>query len=1050
MGVIPVLKALKIVLFVLIFQFFHSPLLYPQIKDLQFEHYTVEDGLSSNSVWSIVQDKQGFMWFGTSNGLNRWDGYTFRTFTHNTNDSNSISNNFIWSLHVNISGCIWIGTDNGLNRYDPRTEKFIHYMHNEIDSSSISNNTVHAIFEDHARNIWFGTEKGLDRYNPELDNFKHFFFPGQLDSASFWWNNNTVRAINEDKNGKLLLGTSNDFLIFDPKTKEITTVPYVIPDRKRWPQVLSICKDRLDHFWVGIVNDGVIEFNPETGKVRLYQTKQNDPYSYSSLFSTSICEDRKGQIWMGSPDQGLNIFERSTGHFRHYKPTGGEGQGLNGYTIYSIYEDRQGNMWVGTGDRGINVWLRWKKPFRSYAHDPQNAQSLGQGEITGFYEDKNNRLWVLHSTNGISLLNRHTSNFSHISVDPGNINGLSPGSLYGMYEDKYGDLWFAVTPDINRWNPKTGKFKHYKFSLSNPKSHAFTYTLCCHEDGQGNMWFGTGNAGLEKLNPADETFDRFCYDAADSNSIINNTILSLYLDKAGDFWIGTANGLCQLVYDNAGNEKFIRYQSNPENPSSITGRQIFSLFEDRTGRFWIGTDKALNLFDREQRIFKAFTTEDGLPSNTIMGIVEDGKGPAAGNLWIRTDRGIVKFNPETYQIRVYDEGDGLKDCNSIESGYAAFYKSKNGEIYSGSTNGVVAFYPDSLKDNPDIPHIVLTELKINYEQVRIGPNSPLQRPLNTIDVIKLTHSQNILSFEFAALDYTSPKKNLYAYKLEGINEEWVYTDASRRLATYTNLDPGEYVFRVKGSNNDGVWNEKGTSLRIIITPPFWKASWFRLLVFLMIIGLIYSIYRYRLNRLLELERMRIRIASDLHDDIGSTLTKIAVNSEIIQTTVEKRKVLETSRKIGDMSREIITTLSDVVWSIDTRNDSVGDLIDRMRDFIDTVFPPGSIQIDFQTRGLHFQQKIDQTLRQNIYLIFKEAVNNAAKHSKADIIHIHLTNGEGKFRMEIADNGIGMDLNQDHPGHHGLENMKLRAARIGGDLRIEIQQGTLVTLTAKAI
>jgi len=990
------------------------------------------------------------MWFGTSNGLNRWDGYNFRIFMHNPNDSNSISNNFIWSLHADTWGCIWIGTNNGLNQYNPRTERFIRYTHNESDSSSISNNTVHAIFEDHTGNIWFGTENGLDRYNSEHDNFNRFFFPGQLDSASFWWNNNTIRAINEDKNGKLLLGSSNDFLIFDPQTKEMTTVPYVIPGRKRWPQVLSICKDRLDHFWISIVNDGVIEFNPQTGKVQLYQTKQSDPYSYSSLFSTFICEDNKGQIWIGSPDQGLNIFDRTTGHFRHYKPTGREDQSLNGYYITSIYEDRQGNMWVGTGDRGINVWLKWKKPFRYYVHDPQNAQSLGRGEVTGFYEDKSDRLWILHFTSGISLLNHNTGKFSHLGVDPKNTNGLSAGSLYGMYEDKYGDLWFAVTPDINQLNPKTGKFKHYKYSLSNPNSHAYTFTLCCHEDGQGNMWFGTANAGLEKLNPADETFDRFLYNATDSSSISNNTILSLYLDKSGDFWVGTGNGLCQLVHDSAGKEKFIRYQSNPENPLSITGREILSLFEDRAGRFWVGTDKALNLFDREQRIFKAFTARNGLPSNTIMGIVEDGKGPAAGNLWIRTERGIVKFNPETHQMRVYDEGDGLKDCNSIESGYAAFYKSKNGEIYTGSTNSVAVFYPDSLKDNPDIPPIVFTELKINYEPVRIGPNSPLQKSINTIDVIKLAHFQNILSFEFAALDYTSPRKNLYAFKLEGINKEWIYTDASRRFATYTNLDPGEYVFRVKGSNNDRVWNEAGTSLRIIITPPFWKTAWFRLLMLVMSIGLIYSIYRFRLNRLLELERMRIQIASDLHDDIGSTLTKIAVNSEIIQTTSEKRKVRETSRKIGSMSREIITTLSDVVWSIDARNDSVGDLIDRMRDFIDTVFPPGSIQIDFQTKGLHFQQKIDQTLRQNIYLIFKEAMNNAAKHSKANLIRVHLTNGEGKFRMEIADNGIGMDLNQGHPGHHGLENMKSRAARIGGVLIIEIQQGTLVTLTAKAL
>jgi len=673
--------------------------------------------------------------------------------------------------------------------------------------------------------------------------------------------------------------------------------------------------------------------------------------------------------------------------------------------------------------------------------------------VSGFHEDKDNILWITHITKTISLFDRKAENFRHLISDPKNPEGLSGGTFHGIYEDNSGYFWLAITPDLNRLNPLTGDIKHYRYNLSNPKSHAHTYTLCCCQDGQGTMWFGTLNAGLERLNNADETFDRFCYDEADSNSISSNLIYSLYLDKNGNFWIGTGNGLCQLVYDSAGKEKFIRYQLHPDTLESITGLQVYTFLEDRAGRFWIGTSRGLNLFDREQKSFISFTTEDGLSNNTVFGIIEDDHGMTddkAGNLWLRTPGGIVKFDPETGNIRVYDEGDGLRDCTSILNGFRAFYKTSNGEIYSGSTNGVAVFSPDSLKDNPDVPPIVITDLRINYELVKISPDSPLKKSITMTDRIELAPHQKIFTIEFAAQDYTSPGNNKYAFKLEGINPDWIYTDASRRFATYTNLDPGEYVFRVKGSNNDGVWNEEGTSLRIIISPPFWKTAWFRLLMSLMIAGLIYSIYRYRVNRLLELEGMRIQIASDLHDDIGSTLTKIAVNSEIIQTTSEKTKVKETSRKIGSMSREIITTLSDVVWSIDARNDTVGDLIDRMRDFIDTVFHPGSIQIDFQTKGLHFQQKINQTLRQNIYLIFKEAVNNAARHSEANLIRIHLTNGDGKFRMEIADNGIGMNLTQDHPGHHGLENMKLRAARIGGDLKIETFSGTQVILMAKAI
>ncbi len=286
--------------------------------------------------------------------------------------------------------------------------------------------------------------------------------------------------------------------------------------------------------------------------------------------------------------------------------------------------------------------------------------------------------------------------------------------------------------------------------------------------------------------------------------------------------------------------------------------------------------------------------------------------------------------------------------------------------------------------------------------------------------------------------------------MKGFHDDWIYS-GNEHTASFTNLDPGNYIFRVKGSNNHGLWNEQGISISIIITPPWWATWWFRIIMFLMFIGIGYSFYRYRVNKLLEMERLRIQIASDLHDDIGSALTRIAVHSEIIQTTTEKEKVSSASKRIGNMSREIITTLSDVVWSIDSRNDTVGDLIDRMRDFLETVFPAGSIHIDFQTKGLHFDQKVEQSLRQNVYLIFKEAVNNAAKHSGADEIRITLVNGDGKFKMEIADNGTGINEEEKQKGHHGIENMELRAKRINGELIINnLEKGTSVTLIAKNI
>jgi signal transduction histidine kinase/ligand-binding sensor domain-containing protein/DNA-binding response OmpR family regulator len=1038
------LYQMAILSYIIILLLFTAGLFSHQL-DLQFEHIATEDGLSSNSVWSIVEDKQGFMWFGTSKGLNRYDGYTFKVFTHDPNDSNSISDDYIMSLFADKSGYLWIGTSNGLNRYDPQTERFSRYLRDEEDSLSISNNCINTIFKDSKGNLWFGSEKGLNLYNRQSDTFTHFFFPGQLDSASFWWNNNTIRAINENKNGTLLLGTSNDFLIFDPKTKEITTIPYVIPAKKRWPQVFSICKDRLSHFWIAVAGDGVIEYNPENGKTRLYQKKIDDPFSYSGLASRCIYEDSKGLIWIGSLDHGLNIFDRATGKFIHSKQ-GGRGSGnLRGYIILSIYEDRQGNIWIGTYDYGINVSLKWKKPFKHYVHDPQNPEGLYRGEVTGFYEDKDNLLWMTHLHNCISIFDRNAEKFTHLIGDPKNLDGMSPGGLYGIYEDKSGYLWLAITPDINRLNPKTGEFKHYRYSLSNPKSHAYTYTLCCCEDGQGTMWFGTANAGLERLNNADETINRFCYDAADSTSISNNCIISLYLDKAGDFWIGTGNGLCQLVYDSGGKEKFIRYQTDPDNPASIEGRQVLAFCEDRSGRFWIGTGGGLNLFNREQRSFKAFTVKYGLPDNAVLGIIEDDQGQAdnqAGNLWLRTLRGIVKFNPETYQMRVYDEGDGLKNCNSIQEGLKAFYKTRNGEIYSGSTNSVAAFFPDSLKDNPDIPPIVLTDLKINYESVKNGTNSPLQRSLNATEVIKLAYFQNTLSFEFAALDYTSPKKNLYAYKLEGINSDWIYTNALRRFATYTNLDPGEYVFHVKGSNNDGIWNEEGTSLKIIITPPWWKTNWAYSFYLLLMVLAIYGAWRFQMNRirmrhnlemkqlhaekLEEVDRMKSRFFANISHEFRTPLTLILgpISQMFSQTrssnfrenlSMMKRNALRLQRLINQLLD--LSKLEAGRMKLRVREENIVALLKCIVQAFESLAKLKNIQLVFQSDMQSIMGYID---REKLETIVNNLLSNAFKFTPEGgkvVVEISLTplsippldkgGKAGGVGIHITDTGTGI-------------------------------------------
>jgi two-component sensor histidine kinase len=405
-----------------------------------------------------------------------------------------------------------------------------------------------------------------------------------------------------------------------------------------------------------------------------------------------------------------------------------------------------------------------------------------------------------------------------------------------------------------------------------------------------------------------------------------------------------------------------------------------------------------------------------------------------------TYKGLAKFNAKAENFITYPlTGNFMKD----EFGIYGYYKARNGNLFLGQAQRFTFFDPLSLTQNHSEYPLLITEVSLFDQPLKLNTS------LSKLPDIELSYRQNMLTINYCALNYHRSGDTRYSYRLIGLEEEWVDAGTNRQV-TYTYLQPGDYTFEVRAVNFVGRLSEQTASLNIVILPPWWATWWFRSIIVLILIVLFYAIYRMRLSKILQMERMRVQIASDLHDDIGASLTRIAVHSEIIQSTGNSDSIRRSSGRIGVMSREIITTLSDIVWSIDARNDTVGDLLDRMRDFLDTVFPPGSIKIDFQTQGLHLNQKIAQEMRQNVYLIFKEAVNNAARHSDGSEIRIRIINGNGIFQMSIADNGSGFDLNKKTAGHHGLENMRMRAERIGGTLRIESNHGTRIVLETKSI
>ena len=646
---------------------------------------------------------------------------------------------------------------------------------------------------------------------------------------------------------------------------------------------------------------------------------------------------------------------------------------------------------------------------------------------------------------GLHYYNRKKNTFKYLPLDPQKPVNPFDESITVILGDSYGDLWIGTWgKGLYKFDRKIGKSVHYMPDVNNPASLNCPIIRSIFEDSRQNIWIGTYGGGVNLYDRKNDDFisiDEISQvDTFSQFFELNKLVYKIYEDSQENIWIGTGSGL--FLYDRD-NRNVKTWKHNPGDTTTISGLHVQILYEDSKGNLWVGTWGGLNLFNQKNGTFTRYKIKDGLPSNSISDILEDDHG----NLWISTDDGLSKFNPINKTFKNYNVNDGLQG-NLFNQNACA--KLKTGEFFFGGVNGFTLFHPDSIKDIQHIPPVVITDFQIFNKTVKTGgKNSPLKRSISLTNELILPYYQHSISFEFAVLDYTNPRNNQYKYKLEGFHKDWIETTADHRVATFTNLEPGKYVFRVIGANNKGVWNYKGASIKITITPPLWQTLWFRIIIVLFAAECIYAIHRYRLKRQLEMERMRIRIASDLHDDVGASLTRIAVHSEIIRNTSSSQKIIPSAKKIGEMSREIITAMSDIVWSIDARNDTVGDLIDRINDFASNTLSPLQIQFSFSTHGLNSSKKIMVDKRQNIYLIFKEAINNIAKHASASEVNIQIQNDEDGFRMSIHDNGKGIDNAQKQTGH-GLKNMRMRAERIGGKLIYQSNQGTWIRFIMKSL
>lgn len=830
--------------------------IFAQVNSIVFSHVDVNDGISDNWVKCIYRDSKGFVWFGTNSGLNRFDGYNFEVFKHDASDSTSIADNAINVISEDKSGNLWVGTRSGISVLNRETYQFSNIsLVPSLPLSCEDIAYITAIETDQIGNILVGTHNGLFFFNNESNSFRHILLDNQTCISEL----NNITAITHDNSGSFWFGTNNGFIFrYSPHSNSVEKFESYKGDSENGGIISSLFADRNNNLWIGDIN-GLSLFNTETKSWNSDFRKAAGPV-FRKLQITCIDQDKDGQIWVSTDGKGIFIINPA-------------GYAINNITnlpyvygtlcsngVTTLLCDNSGIVWIGTSKKGADFYKKNVRKFRLYRNYPNDNNSLLYNDVDCVAEDYKGNLWIGTNGGGLNYLDRKTNIFTGFTVDPSKKNSLSSNIIVSLFEDSDRKIWIGTyLGGLNCYDPETGKFTHFRHNDTDSTtiSDDRIWSIC--EDSRKNLWIATLTNGLNLFDRLTGKFIRY---NTQNSPICFNYLNSVTVDENDNLWISSANG---LIFFNPSQNSAKCYFHNPDDSSSMSDNQVVSTFRDSRGLFWVCTSNGLNLMDQETGDFRVFSEEDGLPSNSVLRILED----EHSDLWISTKNGISKLTvglqeesgSTTFRFTNYTMSDGLQGKEFTETAGIA---TRDGELWFGGPDGLNAFYPLEITDDTSATVLVLTDLRIFNTRIKYGEEINnrvlLEKPVFNTDRIILKYRENSFTIDFVALNYFNPEKNKYSYHLEGFDDKWISTDGNENFAAFSNINNGNYIFKVRATNSDGIWNNDPVEIKIKVLPPFWK-SWYAYLFYtLLILSLLaflryLILYRERLNMKIEQEQI---------------------------------------------------------------------------------------------------------------------------------------------------------------------------------------------------